>query len=444
MTDLTRPAPMEQLESRRLLAGDVSALQTGTALALNGDDEANAVIVTRQNVTDDTIIPSNGTTSVNLDVGLLADAANLFLLSGDNLVDGATPGSVGFNVVTSSFTYDTVTAEQAGQIRHTGTLDFLLLGDEAGEEEDDSGDADGNDTVTVGNFSIGFDASRANTEAGTTGYFVQDDASDLGILFDVGGDVELVATRQPGDDPAVFAVSGADLLVSPEFAGLLIALNATDADLSGADVGDAQIDTTGFDAPSDLFRVTGLPRDGAMTTVSGRADAIFNANDVDGEPATDRITDVFIDGNGGRDGIFVTSAGIAGQLNINGNGGRDFIGIDDVTVGVDLIIDDAVLRDGEDDASRGGGVTVDIFSSEVLGDIRFTGSDSFDRLQLRESSTLSVFANMGRGNDVYAQLDSSAAIGRFDGGRGSVDQFVSISSPVSDFGFEEFEAVFAI
>ncbi|MEO0408262.1 MAG: M10 family metallopeptidase C-terminal domain-containing protein, partial [Cyanobacteria bacterium P01_A01_bin.135] len=101
--------------------------------------------------------------------------------------------------------------------------------------------------ATVGEFSIGFDASRVTDTA--SGFFVADTLDDplgLEVLFDLSA---------PGTASVMneeLEISGADLLVSPELAGALGM-----ADLAGADVGDARIDamvmaTGGEPAPDTM------------------------------------------------------------------------------------------------------------------------------------------------------------------------------------------------
>ncbi|HHP7245729.1 MAG TPA: hypothetical protein ACFE0H_13695, partial [Elainellaceae cyanobacterium] len=84
-------------------------------------------------------------------------------------------------------------------------------------------------SVTIGNFSIGFDASRASDTA--SGFFIEDTVGGLGILFDVSVPGELSITDSE------LTLADADLLLSSEFAGILGI-----SDLTGADVGDARTD----------------------------------------------------------------------------------------------------------------------------------------------------------------------------------------------------------
>jgi hypothetical protein len=106
-----------------------------------------------------------------------------------------------------------------GSISHTGSVTFNVVGTET--------------LVEVGNFVIGYDGARAAD--GNSGFFVQDTISDLGILFDVGAPTTLEAT------PDNF-FAAAVLNVSPEFATYLSTNELATADLTGVEIGSAQID----------------------------------------------------------------------------------------------------------------------------------------------------------------------------------------------------------
>jgi hypothetical protein len=135
-----------------------------------------------------------------------------------------------------TFTYDPATfpagGSFAGSIEHTGTVSLSLDPDGAGGNPAQA--------LTVGEFSIRFDAVRATN--GRSGFYVQDTFTDPAgpILFDLallgaptGG---TAATGLTATDTA-FALGPVNVLVSPELAGVL-GNNA----LIGADVGDARID----------------------------------------------------------------------------------------------------------------------------------------------------------------------------------------------------------
>jgi hypothetical protein len=179
-----------------------------------------------QNSTNGTTVPvfevESGVTSVFLDTNTLSTAAGLDLASTDNTITPASDDfQVGFNIndeTDFTFTRENGFTPKGGTIEHDGTVTF----------NSDLG------PVTVGEFSIGFDASRVSDN--TSGLFVTDTAGTGAILFDV---------SNPGAvDVAENAISirDADLLVSKEFAGFLQTQGLASSDLTGADVGDVQTD----------------------------------------------------------------------------------------------------------------------------------------------------------------------------------------------------------
>ena len=112
------------------------------------------------------------------------------------------------------------------------------------------------DTVEVGNFTIGFDAGRASGT--TSGFFVESTVGVAAILFDVAPPSSLSAT-------ATDLTIGADLLVSPEFAGFL-----GDTMLTGVDVGDAFVQAVPEPALGSIMICFGLAAWGTLRRRSGR------------------------------------------------------------------------------------------------------------------------------------------------------------------------------
>lgn len=181
-----------------------------------------------------------GQTNVLLDLALLQAAANLTLTGASDGV--IAPGNLGAGSVAfvitpptsaelpSTFQYDTKDffGTFSGSINHRGSITF-------------------NNAVTVGNFEILFD----------DGFKVADRVGGLGVLFDV-------AITGANPTAGTFAATG-DLLVSSNFAALLLQLGLATSNLAGADVGDASIE--GFN--------TAIPTPGAVA-VLGFA-AIFGA-----------------------------------------------------------------------------------------------------------------------------------------------------------------------
>ena len=164
----------------------------------------------------------SGQTSVALDVGLLTSVGlTLSGVDGPVVDPGSLPGSVAFPIngrsaqapaLPTTFTYTPGTlAPFAGTIEHSGSVLFNA------------------DALEVGNFTIGYDPLRAAGAA--SGFFVADNITFPGVaLFDVGVPDALTAT------PNALIVA-ADLLVSPELAGIL-----ENAALAGVDVGDALVE----------------------------------------------------------------------------------------------------------------------------------------------------------------------------------------------------------
>ncbi|MDJ0849494.1 MAG: PEP-CTERM sorting domain-containing protein [Myxococcota bacterium] len=177
-----------------------------------------------------------GQTSVELD----SDALELAGLEITGISDDViAPGNLGDDSVafpinsrdedppalSTTFSYDSddFLGTFSGTIEHTGSVFF-------------------NDAIEVGNFTIGFDASRIDITEDASGFFVQDNVSSLGILFDLE-----ITDAAPGTETLDVA---AELLVSPEFAGLLIDLELTDLDLAGADAGEAGVEALAVPEPT--------------------------------------------------------------------------------------------------------------------------------------------------------------------------------------------------
>ncbi len=164
---------------------------------------------------------ATGQTSVLLDTGVLSSVGlDLSGVSPDVIAPGNLPDSVAFAInsrsatppllpTTFSYTPGTL-APFSGAIEHVGSVFFNA------------------DAVEVGNFTIGYDASRVGVD--TSGFFVESTVGVMAILFDVGAP-SLLAPEESS------LTIGADLLVSPEFASFL-----GDAGLTGADVGDALVE----------------------------------------------------------------------------------------------------------------------------------------------------------------------------------------------------------
>jgi MYXO-CTERM domain-containing protein len=193
-------------------------------------------------MTSSAAILMTGSTTVGLDtttlgsVGVTVTGAEA---TGIANTTGFQPGltSVPFAISPGgTFSYDPATfpaaGSFAGSVEHTGTVSLSIDPDGEG----------GNPALalTVGKFSIRFDAARAT--GGRSGFYVQDTFTDVAgpILFDLA----LLGAPAGGTDATglvatdtQFVLGPVNVLVSPELAGVL-GNNA----LIGADVGDARID----------------------------------------------------------------------------------------------------------------------------------------------------------------------------------------------------------
>ena len=154
----------------------------------------------------------SGLTNVLLDFPFLEEAAGLTLVSVESEGGPFTEDFQGGFAITEdtdfSFALDPFTP-LGGTIEHSGNITL-----DTGENQ-----------VTVGKFSIGFDESRVS--ATTSGFFVADtleDSLNLEVLFDISA-------------PGVIGTSDADLLLSTGFAAALGL-----PELAGADVGNIRID----------------------------------------------------------------------------------------------------------------------------------------------------------------------------------------------------------
>ena len=182
-------------------------------------------------------IVESGVTSVFLDFPLLEEAAGLTLVSADSEAEPFSEDfQVGFAITEDTdFSFSTSPfSPLEGTIEHSGTITLAL-----GEAQ-----------VTVGEFSIGFDASRVSETA--SGFFVADtleDALGLEVLFDISAPGVVEVT---GDE---LEISDADLLLAPELATALAL-----PELAGADVGDTRIDAILTPTESEVLLDTAFIR----------------------------------------------------------------------------------------------------------------------------------------------------------------------------------------
>ena len=194
--------------------------------------------------TADTVDLVGGQTSVLLDTAALEDLASLSLsgVTGDVIVPGNLgPDSVAFGInprngnlpTTFSYDPDDFLNTFSGSIEHSGSVLF------------------NDDTVEVGDFTIGFDANRAGGFGGAaSGFFVESTAGIAAILFDIENPTNLVATETE-------LTIEADLLVSAEFGQFLFDNGLSDTNLAGADVGDALVQGVAVPGPAGLAVLAG-------------------------------------------------------------------------------------------------------------------------------------------------------------------------------------------
>jgi hypothetical protein len=165
----------------------------------------------------ETFTVNSGKTSVFLDSNVL-ETAGLTITTTD-AVEANTQGfpqgqpAVGFEIKPETdftFTQENGFTPVSGTIEHSGSLTFEGVG-------------------TVGDFSIGFDASRDTDK--TSGFFVADTLDTDAILFDLS---DPQTANFQGEN---LTIADSDLLVSPELATLL-----GNQSLAGADIGGARID----------------------------------------------------------------------------------------------------------------------------------------------------------------------------------------------------------
>ena len=242
--DISNPESLEITESELkigdadlLVAPEFASTLLETTLAADnltgadvGDAAINAITIDLTDLNLGRV--KDGTTSVALDTDLLTEAAGLTLTGANHTVDPISHDyAVGFDITEESdfiFSNQNGFTPIAGEIKHTGTVTFSS---EVGH-------------ITVGDFDIGYDASRVTED--TSGFYVKNTVDDVlpdgAILFDVSNPESLDISESK------LSLGKADLLVAKEFASTLLETGLAANDLTGADVGDAAIDAIfGYD-----------------------------------------------------------------------------------------------------------------------------------------------------------------------------------------------------
>ncbi|MEO1208907.1 MAG: PEP-CTERM sorting domain-containing protein [Cyanobacteria bacterium J06638_20] len=176
-----------------------------------------STIFTSTEVQAANFVVDSGVTSVFLDVDTLSTVGlDLTGTVGEVQPPVSDDFLVGFTITPEtdfSFSDEGGFTLLGGSIEHTGGVEF-------------NGGTDGE--LAVGDFSIGFDATRVDETTGATGFFVQDLLTTSAVLFDIAG----VAPSFDGEN---LTIDG-ELLVSEELSGVL-----GNPALIGAAVGSAQI-----------------------------------------------------------------------------------------------------------------------------------------------------------------------------------------------------------
>jgi len=177
-----------------------------------------------------------GTTSVLFGNGALSSLGlGIAGVDGTIVPGNLGPFSVAFGIagrdvgtLPTTFTYDAddFLGSFSGTIEHNGTVELTDA-------------ATGTASITVGNFTIGFDGDRVGDDR--TGFFVQDNADTGAILFDIGNPIV-----EAFDTSLVIA---ADILVSQELSDTLNSLELIDFDAAGVDAGMALVIANGSVVP---------------------------------------------------------------------------------------------------------------------------------------------------------------------------------------------------
>ncbi|MEO1584384.1 MAG: hypothetical protein AAFR96_07425 [Planctomycetota bacterium] len=189
---------------------------------------------------------TGGQTNVLLDTDTLSAAASLDLSSVSGPV--IAPGNLGAASVAFP-----INARDAASLPTTFSYDPAdFLGSFGGTIEHEGSVLFNNDTVEVGNFTIGFDLGRAGTLGGNaSGFFVESTVGIAAILFDIAAPSQLDATSSS-------LTIAADLLVSPEFGQFLFDNSLSSTNLQGADVGDALVQAVPAPGAAVAFAGLGL------------------------------------------------------------------------------------------------------------------------------------------------------------------------------------------
>lgn len=396
-----RPCRFERLESKQVLAGDVTAFIAGGSLFLNGDDAANQVAITSD--------PVAGTITIDaLDGEILRDRAGADIGGGAGgmvTLDGFRASVlirmgdgddiVGLNDITVP---RTVRADMgAGD-------DNLGIGNLPDADPGDVSAEIGGSVVVIDRFGNNNLTLGDATVAGNA-YFVTgggDDDLNLG-LFD---------PTVPGDTDTTLDVGGFIFarLGNGENDVLGGAVDARDVRFLGGSGDDALV-IEDFDIRSLFFNGAGGNDDLAATGVRVTGNVLIR-----GGAGTDEfaITDTTartarITGDAGDDDFALTNVDVALSLILTGGVGQEGIGLDDtnartllVIAGSDAVGDTVLIRNTADPGNR------------LLRLITGRGADDVDIVDSAFAALVSV--RLGAGDDDLNLDTVTSARGLFDGG----------------------------
>jgi hypothetical protein len=184
-----------------------------------------SIAATPEQATAATFTLGSGVTSVFLNLPALQGVGLNLTGATDTVPPISSDFLVGFTITpATNFTFTTAGgfAPVSGTIEHSGSVTF-------------------NNALTVGNFSIGFDPARAVGNA--SGFFVRDTITTGIALFDVAAPSSLSFNEQ-----TLNLDLAANLLVSPEFAGVL-----GNSGLAGAEIGAASINGAAVPEPTTIL-----------------------------------------------------------------------------------------------------------------------------------------------------------------------------------------------
>ena len=397
----------ESLESRNLLAGDVTASLTDDVLSITGDEAGNSVYVRSAELDNQRV--DDGVTSVGLDLTTLA-SVGIDVVGADGVVTSELPGNegVGFDIIdSSSFRFFEIGSIEliGGTIDHTGTVTLLVTPTDPGFEAAE---------VTLGDFSIGL---------GENGFFVASTVGDGDplVVFDI---TTSSSFESPGD---TLTLNQADLLVADELASVLTAGFGL-PDLSGVDVGDARIDGLTVEESNDFIKVGGWR---GTTINDARYDAFLSES----------VSSIQVNMNGGRDSVSFYNVDVdnlwadlgdghrnrislykvtSSQTSLLGGNGRDVINATRSNLG-----DTSIQTGGANDVVRAIGSTFGDLDVQTSG-----GRDAVDILFSRIGGVTSV--SLGDGNDrLFTWFSNFSGPTSFDGG-GQFDVLRSLFSSYGD------------